>query len=188
MVPLLVIIAVLKVAVAAANPLASVVAMRVAVPSVVVVVVELDPLLLQLVPTAITTKTAVVSQTTLRRLFMPSSRERHAIAAKTSTRITGLDLGPRRCVGTAPLVVAEKVTVPVGDAPVLPRAGFEENSVSTTIVTWKVWFAETDAGLPVMAEVVEALVTVRVGALVLLAMKLLSPLYAAWTLCVPTES
>jgi hypothetical protein len=180
--------AVLKVAVAAANPFASVVPVRVAVPSVVVVVLELLLLLPQLVPKAITRTTVVDSKTTLRRPFIMSSSERHARAAKTSTRRNGLDHGPLRCAGSAAAVVTEKVTVPVGDTPMLPRAGFEENSVSITAVTEKLWLAATDIGLDVMAEVVDAFVTVTVGGVALLALKLLSPLYVARMLCVPTES
>ena len=177
MVPLFVNMAVLKVAVAAANEFASVMELKLAVPSVVVVELELELLLLlpQLVPSAITRTTVVPSKATLRRLFIISSIEKHARAAKTSTRRNGLGHGPRRCAGNAPAVVAEKVTVPVGFAPMLPRAGFVENRVSTTTVTEKVWFAPTEAGLDVIAEVVVALVTVIVGGVAVLFVKLLSP-------------
>jgi hypothetical protein len=76
---------------------------------------------------------------------------------------------------TEPVVVAEKVTIPVGAAPVLPAAGFEEVCVSTSTVIEKPVFDAIVAGLVVMAAVVEALVTLRTVTLELLGSKLLSP-------------
>src|SRR5258707_14089271 len=80
MVPVVVSLTLLKVAVAAANPFASDVALTFAVPSVVVVV-ELDGLLLQLVPTAITITIVIPRNTVLRRLFLASAR----VSIHTST-------------------------------------------------------------------------------------------------------
>ena len=169
----------LKVAVAAANPLASGDALKLTVPSVVVVVVgSLVELLPQLIPTAITITTAIPSKTAPRRLVVAKSRmNRHASAVQTSPKMNPLGFGQSRRPGlkTDAVVVADNVTVPVGAAPVLPTAGFEEVRVSTSTVSEKAVFATTDVELGVTVEVVVALVTVMVGALVALAAKLLSP-------------
>ena len=77
------------------------------------------------------------------------------------------------------VVVAVKVIVPVGAAPELPAAGFVDVCVSTSTVNEKAVFAAIVVGLEVIFDVVAALVTVTVGALVLLALKLGSPGYAA---------
>jgi hypothetical protein len=73
MVPVVASLTLLKVAVAAANPFASGVSLKVAVPSVTVVVIGgggvLVALLPQLVPTAITNNIDIPSKTVPRRLF-----------------------------------------------------------------------------------------------------------------------
>jgi hypothetical protein len=182
MVPVVASFTLLKVAVAAANPCESGVSLKVAVPSVTVVVVGgggvVVALLPQLVPTAITINMDMPSKTVPRRLFAAkSSMSRHASAAQTSPTINRLGCGHSRRPGlkTEAVVVAENVTVPVGEAPELPAAGLEEVSVSTTTVSENGVFAATDAELGVTAEVVGALLTVIVVALVLLALKLASP-------------
>jgi hypothetical protein len=171
-------LAVLNVAVAAANPFASDVALKVAVPSVIVLLVFVALLLPQLVPAAITITINIPSKTAPRRRFTEKSRaKRHASAAPTSPTKNRLGCGQSRRSGlkTEPVVVAVNVTVPVGAAPVLPAAGLEEVSVSTNTVSEKVVFAATDVELGVTAEVVGALLTVMVGAFVMLVLKLLSP-------------
>jgi hypothetical protein len=73
------------------------------------------------------------------------------------------------------VVVTENVTDPVGAVPELPAGGFVEFCVSTTTIIEKLVVAEADKTLGVAVTVVGALVTVTDGALVLLALKLLSP-------------
>jgi hypothetical protein len=127
MVPVVVSLTLLKVAVAAANPFASDVALTFAVPSVVVVV-ELDGLLPQLVPTAITITIVIPRKTVPRRLLVArASVSKHASRTQTSPKIGRLGAGQSIRVGpkTALVVVAVNVTVPVGAAPLLP-AGFVE--------------------------------------------------------------
>jgi hypothetical protein len=182
MVPVLASLTLLNVAVPAANPCASGVSLKVAVPSVTVVVVGgggvvLVALLPQLVPTAITITIDIPSKTVPRRLFVAKSRiDRHASTAQISPTINRLGCGQSRRPGlkTEAVVVAENVTVPVGAAPVLP-AGFEELSESTTTVSENAVFAATDEELGVSAAVVGALFTVMVGAVVTLELKLPSP-------------
>src|SRR5689334_20863770 len=105
MLPVVANLTLLNVAVAAANPLASVVAVRFAVPSVVVVVLveELPP---QLVPNAITVISAIPRKTVPRRIFFAkTSRNKHAIAAHTSPRKKRLGSGQLRRPGLkTPLV------------------------------------------------------------------------------------
>lgn len=168
----------LNVAVAATNPFASVVALRFAVPSVVVVVEFVAPVLPQLLPIATTKTIDIPSKTAPRRRFAANrSIIMHASRAQTSAAKNRLGPGHSRRSGlkTIAEVVAENVTDPVGAAPVLPAAGFEDVCVSTRTVSEKAVFAATDVELGVTAAVVDALVTVMVGAVVLLALKLLSP-------------
>lgn len=178
MVPVVANLTLFKVALAATNPFASVVELTVAVPSVIVFEELVELLLPQLVPTAITITITIPRKTALRHLFVANSRATmHASAAQTSLTRSQLGSGQLRRSGlkTEPVVVAEKVTIPVGAAPVLPAAGFEEVCVSTKTVSEKAVFAATLEGLVVMAAVVEALVTLRTVTLELLGSKLLSP-------------
>jgi hypothetical protein len=181
MVPVFASVTLLRVAVAAENPCASGIELKVAVPSVTVLVVGggvVVALLPQLVPTAITINIDIPSKTVPRRLFVArSNANRHARTAQTSPTRNRLGCGQSRRPGlkTEDVVVAENVTVPVGAAPVLPAAGLEEVSVSTTTVSEKAVFAATDPELGVTTEVVGALATVTVGALVRLELKLRSP-------------
>ena len=179
MVPVVANLTPVKVAVPAANPFASEVALKFAVPSVTVFE-ELVELLLppQLLPTAITITITIPRKTALCRFFVAKSKANmHTRAAQTSLTRNQLGSGQSRRSGlnTEPVVVAVKVTIPVGAAPVLPPGGFEEVCVSTSTVREKPVFAAIVAGLVVMAAVVEALVTVRTVVLELLGLKLLSP-------------
>lgn len=171
MVPVAANLTLLNVAVAAANPFASDVAVTFTVPSVSLVVELVPPVLPQLVPTAITITNAIPSKTPPRRLVVAkSSVKKHASAAQISPTRNRLGCGQSRRPGlkTDAAVVAVKVTVPVGAAPVLPTAGLEEVCVSIRTVSENVVFAGTDVELGVTAAVVDAFVTVKVGALVLL--------------------
>jgi hypothetical protein len=178
MVPEVASVAAFKVAVAAANPFASVVRLKFAVPSVTVVVELVELLLPQLVPNARATTIAIPSQIVPRRLIVAkSSANRHTSTAQTSSTIREFGIGQSGRIGVklALVTVAVNVTVPEGAVPELPTAGFVDVSVSTTTVSENAVFAITEAGLDVTAEVVNALVTLMVGELALLPEKLVSP-------------
>ena len=178
MVPVVASVAAFKVAVAAANPLVSVVPLKFAVPSVTVVVELVELLLPQLVPNVMATTIAIPSQIVPRRLIVAkSSANMHTSTAQTSSTIRELGIGQSGRIGVKPalLTVAVNVTTPDGAAPELPTAGFVDVSVSTSTVSENAVFPTTDVGLDVTAEVVNALVTLMVGELALLPVKLLSP-------------
>jgi hypothetical protein len=85
MVPVVANLTLLKVAVPAANPFPSEVALKFAVPSVIVFEEFVELPLPQLVPTAITITITIPRKTALRRLFVANSRANmHASAAQTS--------------------------------------------------------------------------------------------------------
>ena len=166
----------LNVAVAAMNWLASVVAVRFAVPSVVVVVLFIF-WVAQLVPPAITAISTTPSKTDPRRIFVAmANRNRQASGALISTTRNRLGSGQLCLSGlkTALVVVTVNVTMPVGAATLLP-AVLDEVCVSTRTVTVKAMLAATDVEFGVTVTDVGALFIVMVDALVLLALKLGSP-------------
>jgi hypothetical protein len=176
MVPVAANLTLLNVAVAAMNWLASVVAVRFAVPSVVVVVLFIF-WVAQLVPAAITAISTIPSKTDPRRILVAmANRNRQASAAPISTTRNRLGSGQLCLSGlkTELVVVTVNVTMPVGAAPLLPAA-LEEVCVSTSTFTVKAVLAATEVGFGVTVSDVGALVIVMVDALVLLGLKLGSP-------------